>query len=319
MTELTFPELAEQIQKHFAEQTYAEGLSLASKHLTAFPEEYTTINYWRICLAARLDQPDLCNTILESTLASGIWLSDFLLRQSPSLEKMQGNTEFERLAGISAQMREVDGAEVPLLVARPQDACNPGEAGCPAVIFLHGNMDSAQKNLEAWAHLPAEGWLVAVPQSSNALWAGAYMWTDHETARQELTENYQRITNQYSLDEQRLVWGGFSMGGEIALALALSGDLPASGFFLLGPGGRMMDQIEDWQPLIAQAAGRGLRGAILMGEADETIPRENIRRLAELLNQGGIPTQLQTFPGLGHAYPPDFEQAAAEALAFILS
>ncbi len=56
MSEITFPELAEKIQQHFEQQTYTEGLTLASEHFTRFPEEFTTINYWRICLAARLGQ-----------------------------------------------------------------------------------------------------------------------------------------------------------------------------------------------------------------------------------------------------------------------
>jgi hypothetical protein len=177
MAELSFPELAEQIQKHFAEGTYSEGLSLASEKITAFPEEYPTINYWRICLAARLEQFDLANKFLETTLASGIWFADFLLRQSPSLENIQGNGEFERLVEISGQMREADGESVPLLVARPENACGPGDAGCPGLIFLHSNLDTAQRNLKQWAHLCAQDWLVAVPQSEQALWAGAYTWT----------------------------------------------------------------------------------------------------------------------------------------------
>jgi predicted esterase len=319
MSEITFPELAEKIQQHFIEQTYAEGLSLASEHFTKFPEEFPTINYWRICLAARLEQFDLANRFLETTLASGIWFADFLLRQSPSLAAIQGNAEFERLNQISAQMRAADGSEVPLLVARPENACAPGEEGCPAVIFFHSNMDTAQNNLKQWAHLSAHDWLVAVPQSSQALWTGAYNWVDHETTRAEMEDHYHRITSQYSLDEDRLIWGGFSMGAEMALTLVLNGDFPARGFVLLGPGGPKMDEISQWNELIDKAAGSGLRGVIWLGEDDQTIPQSSIRALVERLNAGGIETLLETFRGLGHAYPEDFESAAARALDFILA
>lgn len=318
MTELTFPELAEQIQKHFAEGTYSEGLSLASEKITAFPEEYPTINYWRICLAARLEQFDLANKFLETTLASGIWFADFLLRQSPSLENIQGNGEFERLVEISGQMRELDGESVPLLVARPENACGPGDAGCPGLIFLHSNMDTAQRNLKQWAHLSSQDWLVAVPQSEQALWTGAYTWADHETTRDQMNEHFERITFQYSLDTERLIWGGFSMGGEMALTMVLNNDFPARGFILLGPGGPKMDDLSQWQPLIDLAAGRDLRGVIWMGEADLTIPQGNIRALVEKLNAAGIITKLETFLGLGHDYPEDFEEVAARALDYIL-
>ncbi len=319
MAELKFPELAEQIQKHFAEGTYAEGLSLASEKITDFPEEYPTINYWRICLAARLDQFDLANKFLETTLASGIWFADFLLRQSPSLVNIQGNSEFERLAGISAKMRDADMVdEIPLLVARPNDACGPDDTGCPAVIFLHSNMDTAQRNLEHWAHLSAHDWLVAIPQSNQALWTGAYTWADHETTKTQMDEHYQRITTQYSIDTRRLIWGGFSMGAEMALTLVLKNDFPARGFVLLGPGGPKMDDLDQWQPFIDQAAGRNLRGVVWMGGDDLTIPQNNVRKLVDRLNAAGISTRLDVFPGLKHDYPANFEAVAAEALDFIL-
>ncbi|MBN2044705.1 MAG: dienelactone hydrolase family protein [Anaerolineales bacterium] len=318
MSEITFPELAHKIQQHFEQQTYAEGLSLASEHFTRFPEEFPTLNYWRICLAARMEQFSLANKFLETTLASGIWFADFMLRQSPALAAIQGDPEFERLNQISAQMRAADGGDVPMLVARPENACAPGEEGCPAVIFLHSNMDTAQNNLQHWAHLSARDWLVAVPQSSQALWTGAYNWVDHELTREEMDGHFQRLTSQYSLDEEKLIWGGFSMGAEMALTLVLNGDFPACGFVLLAPGGPKIDDLSQWGPLVDKAAGRSLRGVIWMGEEDHTIPQQNVRALAERLNTGGIPTRLETFPRLGHAYPDEFESVAARALDDIL-
>jgi predicted esterase len=314
-----FQELAEKIQQHFAEQTYAEGLSLASEKLPDYPEEFATINYWRICLAARLENFVVANKILESTLASGIWYSDVLLRQSPSLAALQGQEEFEGLAEISQKLRQADGADIPLLVARPQDACLPGEAGCPALFFLHGNMDTAQNNFKPWAHLSTHGWLVITPQSSQGMWTGAYMWADYPNTWKEFEHHYTNVSSQYSLDTTKLVVGGFSMGAEMALTMALNGDFPAKGFVLLGPGGPRMNDLKEWQPLLDRSRTKGLRGVIWIGAADETIPRDNVHKLANMLNAAGIPTHLETFPKLGHAYPPDFEQLAAQAIDFIFS
>jgi hypothetical protein len=212
MDKISFQELAEKIQQHFTDQSYAAGLSLASEKLTDYPEEYATINYWRICLAARLDNFAVANKILESTLASGIWYSDVLLRQSPSLASIQGQEDFEKLADISQKLREADGTDMPLLVARPQAACKPGEDECPVLFFLHANMDTAQNNLKQWAHLSAKGWLVIVPQSSQGMWTDSYMWADYPTTRKEIKHHYTNITNQYSLDANKLLLGGFSMG-----------------------------------------------------------------------------------------------------------
>ncbi len=324
MDKLTFPELTEKIQRHFAEETYQEGLTLASEQLSNFPEEYALINYWRICLAARLEQFEIANKFLESTLASGIWFSDVLLRQSPSLEGIQGQGEFERLVEISEKLRAADGSDVPLLLARPEDACEPGDVGCPMLLFLHANSDTAQNNLQHWAHLSSQGWLAAIPQSSWGMWTGAYGWTTYEATKAEILDHYKTLTRQYSIDSDSLVLGGFSMGGAMALQMTLNGDLPARGFILLGPAGGMIDEIdaikdEEWWAQIEGGWRKSLRGVILIGEADETIPQEKIRKLAHKLNDAGIPTRLQTFPGLGHAYPPDFETVSNQAIDFIFS
>ncbi len=317
MSQISFDELTEQIQNHFAEATFQEGLSLASENIAHFPEHFALINYWRMCLAARLSQFDLTNKIFESTLASGLWYADVLLRQSPSLAAIQGDEEFERLAEISAQLREADGADIPLLVIRPTNACGKGDVGCPTIFFLHGNMDTAKDNVEKWKHLPKFGWLFAAPQSSQAMYTDSYMWTDYPTTKPEIETQFSALKHKYSVDPERLIVGGFSMGGAMALQLALTGDLPAKGFILLGPGGGVLDDEKEWQPLIDQAKGKGLRGVIWMGLADNSIPQENIQKLVDLLNQNDIPCKLQTFEGLKHAYPKDFEDVSFDALDFI--
>jgi predicted esterase len=318
MAELSFNELTNKIQSHFAAGTFAEGLSLASEYVTIFPNEFPLLNYWRVCMAARMSEFATANKILESTLASGTWYSEFLLRDSPSLEPLQMEEEFERLVGISVQMRASDPvAAVPMLVMRPKDACGPEDEGCPAVIFLHANQDTAQKNVPHWQRLADAGWLVALPQSSAAMWADAYVWMDHDTSADEVVGHFERLTREYSLDRGRVILAGFSMGAEVALTMALNGVIDAQGFILLGPGGPFMDDLQKWSPAIEKSKDKGLRGVILMGLADEAIPQDNIRALVETLNEGGVACELKTYPGLEHEYPPDFEAALQDAIKYI--
>jgi len=318
MADLSFTELTDKIQSHFAEGTFAEGLSLASEYVTVYPEEFALLNYWRMCLAARMNQYAVANKILEATLASGNWYSELLLRDSPSLASLQGEEEFERLVGISLQMQASDpAAAVPMLVIRPKDACGPEDEGCPAVIFLHGNQDTAQKNLPHWQSLADAGWLVALPQSRAAMWADAYVWMDHDTSADEVIKLFERLKKEYSLDTDRIILAGFSMGAEVALAMALNGAICSKGFILIGPGGPFMDDLTKWGPSIEKAKDKGLRGVIMMGEADETIPQDNIRALVETLNEAGVACNLKTYPDLKHEYPPDFKAALQEAIKFI--
>jgi predicted esterase len=203
------------------------------------------------------------------------------------------------------------------LVVRPEGRCGDASDPCPLIFFLHSNTDNPRANLPHWQGAAADGWLLALPQSSRAMWAGAYVWGEHEAAAKELQDRYAQLTEQYPVDSGRVALAGFSMGAEIALYMALSGRIKSGGFILLGPGGPFMDDLKLWQPLIEQAAGSGLSGTIIMGLADETIPQANVRELAAMLNDHDIPTELEEHPELAHEYPPDFEVSLSNALDFI--
>ena len=318
MSELTFESLSEQILTAFGEERYADGLELAGKNLAAFPEKTAQLNYWRMILAARLEDPAGVNRIFEETLAAGIWFSERLMRRSPSLEGMNGNEEYERLIKVAAQMQAVDPTNrIPALVVRPEGACGAQDDACPLLYFLHGNTDSPAANLLHWRELANQGWVLAMPQSSKAMWPEAYFWPAYEECAAEIEHHYNNLAKQYSVDPEKTILAGFSMGAEIALATALSGKIPARGFILLGPGGYLMDDVKDWEPFIEQAAGRGLRGMILTGEEDDSIPHDNIRQLVELLNDRGISTQHKSYPNLKHEYPPDFSATLKDSIEFI--
>jgi pimeloyl-ACP methyl ester carboxylesterase len=319
MTEKNFSKFNQEVQRHFANQSYTDGLSLTSQHLTTYPEYFALINYWRICMAARINEFPLANKIFESTLASGIWYAEFLMRQSPSLESIQGDTEFERLMEISLKMHMADPPETSTtLVARPADACGPGQEGCPALVFLHGDTDTARRTIEYFVSLPGKGWLVALPQSDYALWTDGYSWPDHETGIKQVKERVAKLEEEYSLDPARTLIGGYSMGAEVALAAALNGEVEAARFVCLGLSGLNTTDPDLWSSHINQAKGRGLRGVILQGEDDYSVPLENVEVVADKLNQAGIETRLVLLPGVAHVFPEDLDALIEEAFEFIL-
>lgn len=318
MADLTFEKLSQQIQSHFASGAYADGLALADRHAPQFSAAHPVLDYWRACLAARLEQPERVVDILEKAFSRGVWYGEGLLRDSPSLQPLQGLPEYERLIDIAVRMQATDPAgAVPMLVVRPESECRSADHPCPLLLFLHSNTDTAAANLEYWGPAPQQGWLLALPQSSRAMWAGAYSWNDHESAADEIEPLYQKLTSRYALDTARTVLAGFSMGAEVALWLALTGRIPSRGFILIGPGGPFMDNIERWAPLIREAKDSGLRGAVITGLADTTIPQENVRALVTALNAAGIPTHHEEHIDLAHDYPPNFEERLQHALEFI--
>ena len=108
------------------------------------------------------------------------------------------------------------------------------------------------------------------------------------------------------------------MGGEIALAETLKGEItPACGFIIIGAGGPMLEDPQNFKPLIEAAQKRNLRGAILVSESDDAIQDDKLEETVELLNKGNIPTQFEKYPDIGHIFPSDLGERLPELLAWI--
>jgi predicted esterase len=184
------------------------------------------------------------------------------------------------------------------------------------LITFHANGSSARQAREDWQLLFEEGWLLLLLQSPNSLWKGAYNWEDEAGALEAAAGEYSRLTSSHSVDPSRIIAAGHSMGGKLAIELALSGKVPACGFIAVGP-----YISEDDIAALEGMAGKAqkLKGVILFGEADETIPQESIYSLAGRLEAHGHEVLVQHFAGIGHEFGAPIRHALSRAAGFILS
>jgi len=315
---LTFEDLQARFQELYRHQAYQEALELATENSESFPEYSHLLYYWRISLAARLGDNELAIALLNDVLQTGFWYGEVLLRKSPSLKSLQGDPAFEYLIEMNRLLQEKDPEQkYPLLLLRSQDRCQAGGPACPAMMALHTNAGSARDSVEFWQPVASQGWLVGVPQSSQAMWKGAYVWDNFEIAESEVRKAFESMIEKYAIDRQRVILAGHSMGGETAMRLALEGGIGTLGFISVGPAGPFMDDLDRWLPAIHAGQNLGLRGYLLVGEEDESVKHENVKTLYEMLNQNGVPCELEEIPLAGHDYSPEYESAMLRALEFI--
>jgi predicted esterase len=315
---LTFEDLQARFQELYHDRAYQEALELVTENSESFPEYSHLLYYWRISLAARLGDSEQAIALLNDVLQTGFWYGEVLLRKSPSLKSLQGDTAFEHLVEMNRLLQEKDPEQkYPLLLLRSQGRCQAGGPACPAMIALHTNAGSAQDSVEFWQPVASQGWLVGVPQSSQAMWKGAYIWDNYEIAESEVRKAFESMTEKYAVDRQRVILAGHSMGGETAMRLALEGGIGTLGFIAVGPAGPFMDDLDRWLPAIHAGQNLGLRGYLLAGEEDESIEHENIQALFEMFNQNGVICELEEIPLAGHEYSPEYESAMLRALEFV--
>jgi dienelactone hydrolase len=324
MNPVPFDQIEKRLQDLYRQKQYAAALELATQSASEFPEQVTYLDYWRMTMAARSGDSALAIQVLQQALEDGCWYSELLLRRSPSLQALQGEPAFERLVALNQEMAEKDHEQVfPLYTLRPEKHCQAGGRPCPLLLALHANAGTVSTSLGFWRPAATAGWLVAAPQSSQAVWKDAYVWDDRQVAEAEIQKNFAMSSERYAIDARRILLAGHSMGGEIAMWLALKGAIPASGFLAIGPGGPYMDNPEEWEPLLRanpggnSIAAGGLRGAIIIGKEDASIPHENIRRLADRLNEQGVSCRLEIVPGVAHDHTPEYDPAILRGLEFI--
>ena len=302
MTE-TFVELEQKATAFFNDGAYQHVLDLLTVAETQFPEELGFNYYLRICAAARLEDVNQACDLLAAALAHDLWFAETVLRESPSLVPLNGHERFEALVADSIAKMDSSATEPVVKTAVP-DTPPP----YPLLLALHGNGSSVAAEFGYWQAAVSHGWCVVAPQSATMMLSGRYYWTSTETAVAEINNHLTRLKELYPIDWHNVVVGGFSMGADVALAIALSGALPARRFLLVGPGGPNFHEPENMLPLITEANGRDIKGLILMSEDDPHIEPDKIRKIGELLHEGGNSCELVTYRGLSHEYPPDFNE-----------
>ncbi len=355
----TFPQFETHLRGLYAEGKLREIIAQIDERRDDFPDERLFLAYWQLGMAARLEDDDLAFQILDDLIYQGQWINQVLLKTSPSLETLQNNPQYEeRLREMAVlQNREITQL-IPLLTLHKEGRCldaNPspyvgtgpspyvgtgpspyvgtgpspyvgtgpspyvGAGPCPLLIGLHAGRSLSLKSIPFWQVPATHGWLVGVPQSSQALWSGGYVWDDEQIARDEIEAHMHGLMEKYTVDRRRVILAGHRNGGELATFLPVSGGIDARGFIAIGPTGALMDDPDQWARILQGRPPRGLRGVVLLGEHDPAPRVAEIRRTVDIFNTLGLPCLLEIVPGVGSDYEPDYDQAILRAIDFVLS
>ena len=321
-----FHNLQSEIQRLYQAGEYLQALELLQQAAPDHPDRLPVLAYWQILLTTRLGNTEQALQILSIAQESGLWYADLLLRRTPALETLQEHPEFEPLLERNRELAAADPLRrFPLLTLRPRQPDYDPNKASPALLALHPNASSAQAALPVWEPLAEKGWLVGAVQSSQALWRGAYVWDDQEYTRQEVLRAYELFSERYNLDPQRTLLAGQDSGGEVAIWLAASGELPISGVIAIAPDGPLTRTPGAWEELLARPQLRAVPTGLpseriyLLVQQPITQPRRAaLQALDEDLNIAGYPAHLEILAEGIFGDPTRYRQALMDALHWIL-
>lgn len=311
MSNKTFHDLDQQLMSLYRAKEYQQSFELVEREHLNFPEQQRQIAYWRLCLHALTGKQAEALRIFREALAQGYWYPPRWLKDDPDLVSLQELPEFQEMVEICRRRLAEANARPELLIAQPVQHVTD----FPLLIALHGNNSNAGDTIQEWSKVTEQGWLLAVPQSSQIIGQDAFVWDDREQAISEIREHLAKVSGEYTIDPHRVVLGGFSMGGGQAIWMALHQSIKTRGFVALGPY-LSEDELKALPALLEAHKPIGVRGYILVGDEDHECLGIS-RTVVELLNARGIPCELEVRSGLDHSYPADFAEAVSKGLSFV--
>jgi predicted esterase len=297
-----------------AAQKLEVAAALLEQAAQQFPDERSELTLYRLRLAARRQDVAGAVAILESALDQDICYPylgiDYILGTVYNAPEIQ-----PLLQRNAAQFREfVRTTKNHVLIMEPA----PEVAKPPLLIALHGNGNCIEEDVEFYRSATAKGWLLAMPESVLRAFENRPLWTDEEMVREQVQRFYMELAQRHDFDESRVVLAGISAGGHGAVELTLTNAIPARGFIALAANcQRFPPNRERLIPLIDASRERGVRAYVIVGDQDAMCYEKTVA-LAELLKERDLPCELEIHAGLGHEFPPNFEQSLQRGLSFIM-
>lgn len=320
----SFEEFQAEVNSLHLDGHYFRALELILNNKERFPSRYGLINYWLISLYSLTGDTRHALKTFGQTLSSGFWFSDFLLRKNPDLQSLQGLEQFEGLVALNRENRTLDEShKFPLLILRSESACLSSAEPCPILLVIHSYAATAADSLDFWRAASEAGYLVAAPQSSQALWKGAYIWDDLETSTSEIVGHLQSIQDKYEIDPEHIIISGIRKGAELCVKLALSGTIQAKGFILINPDFSFMYKPDPFN-LENQTnypekehEGWNLRGYIINGENTASQKENLLEAFTNSMLELGIVCNLDYVPNAAYEHIPGYDPFLLRAIDFI--
>jgi pimeloyl-ACP methyl ester carboxylesterase len=308
----SFSELFASVQARRESGDLAGALALFEGRERDFPLQKGLVFLIRAELLGELRQPDRAIESLDAALLSGCRYKRSWLDENPRLAALRNLPGFRDVTERSARRYEEDSAAArPELTVLMPEGPTP-RAGYPLLVALHGNNSTMADTVGYWSSPTRAGWVIAVPQSSEiGVSPGAFTWNETDRTVREVTAHIGEIAKRTRLDPDRLMMGGFSMGGLQAMALPLTGRVRARAFVAVAA---WLPRIGEFATMLDRGPGRELSGYVVVGTRDPN--SDGAKQLVALLVKHRVRAHLDLREELGHEYPADMPETLDRALSF---
>ncbi|MBJ7993076.1 alpha/beta hydrolase [Bacillus mycoides] len=260
---------------------------------------------YALASAAGLEEEAL-HLMKKAIIENGFWYGSEYLISDDDLKPLHKFEEFHRMVQLCKEREELakksEQADVKYKYSKQTENL---------LITLHGDQENIQIIEPYWNSVIEQGFMLALPQSSQIQFSDGYVWDNIERGREELKGHYNKIKVNKTFGN--IIIGGFSAGARVALHSMLQGEIEVNGFIFVAP---WLPEMEEWEEMIGILHDKSIKGYIICGDQDEDC-FEGTQQFVTLLKDKNIEHKYKVVPNLNHDYPHNFDELLKEAIEYI--
>jgi predicted esterase len=260
---------------------------------------------YALASAAGLEEEAL-HLMKKAIIENGFWYGSEYLISDDDLKPLHKFEEFHRMVQLCKEREELakksEQADVKYKYSKQNENL---------LITLHGDQENIQIIEPYWNSVMEQGFMLALPQSSQIQFSDGYVWDNIERGREELKGHYNKIKVNKTFGN--IIIGGFSAGARVALHSMLQGEIEVNGFIFVAP---WLPEMEEWEEMIGILHDKSIKGYIICGDQDEDC-FEGTQQFVKLLKDKNIEHKYKVVPNLNHDYPHNFDELLKEAIEYI--
>jgi predicted esterase len=315
MEKITYNQLLNQTLDLYRIEHYKEAYDFIAEQGPLVGGNQAQIYNFRYSIACKAGLFDLAMADFEEAVEKlGFWYSYNYLITDEDLIDLRQNLRFKELAEICKKRKQVAHLNVaPVLkIIQPSKKNNLDELGSPGLLVaLHGNQENAEIAEPYWASVIDQGYVLALPQSSQIEFSDAYDWDDIEKGAGELKQHMDNIMTTQVVDPNNIIIGTFSAGAGAALYAILHDMIQVKSLIFVAP---WLPEIDTWAPLLDVLKTKNITCHIICGDLDEDC-LESSQSFVKLLKKRQVPYTLKLIENLDHDFPKSFDQDLAQLIS----
>ncbi|MEN8040772.1 MAG: hypothetical protein ABFR95_04645 [Actinomycetota bacterium] len=288
-----FTQLGDRMFALYGNGDYQGALDLVvaeRPHITE--DDLPTVEFWRICLLARVGREGDAVTAMSEVLDRGWWYGKEMLRSDSDLDTLHGHPEWEELVAECGRRQAEAAPAAGLFMGRQTQ-------GDGTVVALHAAAGRDTHTRTTWEPVTRLGYDLYAPASSISV-------THDRTNWGSIDETDRDISAQVPLgDLTEIIFAGRSRGAVRAAQMATRYRATV-GVILVA-----------WAPPVDDCQGLSVPVYVISGDADDQRFLDDIDAFVGYQRALGIPIESDRVEGMGHRYPEGFAEHIATSISWI--